>query len=109
VRTTLPPTQAPIRPSTKAPTRAPPKVSTTKPFRGPSYLPLPKISTEKPPPYVERTYTFGTFPTFQTRTWRHITGSPGTYTYRTTTSGTTTTTARYVETIPENSIRYNDE
>lgn len=67
------------RPSRPTPA---PQPTTKKPFRGPSYLPLPKISTEKPKPYVERTYTYGTFPTFTTRTWRHITGTPGTYTYR---------------------------
>lgn len=66
----------------KSPTTKPPVIEkTTKPFKGPSYLPLPTQSTVKPVPTPTRTYTYGRV-TYSPYTYRHIEGTPGTYTYR---------------------------
>jgi hypothetical protein len=83
----------------------PPRPTTPKPFKGLEYLPIKKIPTLPPIPYKERTYSYGRV-TYSPYTYRHIDGTPGTYSYKTTTTGTTTTTPKYFDKEPVNRINY---
>jgi hypothetical protein len=84
-------------PAQKPPTKAP--------FKGKSYVPIPRVTTEPPPPGPTRTYSYGRV-TYSPYTYRHIEGTPGTYTYRSTTTGTTTTTPKYFDKIPVEPLVY---
>jgi hypothetical protein len=79
--------------------------TTKKPFKGLEYLPIKKVPTPPPVPYVPRTYSYGRV-TYSPYTYRHIEGTPGTWTYRSTTTGTTTTTPKYFDKEPVNQIQY---
>jgi hypothetical protein len=79
-------------------------ITTTK-FRGPSYLPIDKVLTTRIPE-GDRTYTWGTPPTW-TYAYKFTPGlgswTPNTRTY---TLGSTTTTPKYAKLDYENSLNY---
>jgi hypothetical protein len=81
-----------------------PNIITTK-FKGPPYLPIAEISTTRNPE-GDRTYTWGTPPTW-TYVYKYTPGlgawTPNTRDY---TLGSTTTTPRYAKLDDENSLKY---
>lgn len=101
VKTTPTVTKPPITKTTSKTTRP----TFTTPFRGPPYLPLAKITTTRIPD-KDRTYTWGTPPTW-TYAYKYTPGfgdwTPNTRDY---TLGSTTTTPRYQTVTDENSLKY---
>ncbi|KAG5680337.1 hypothetical protein PVAND_009848 [Polypedilum vanderplanki] len=86
------------------PTRPTP-LTTKKVFRGPTYLPVARVTTERPATTTQ-TYTYGSRPTF---TYRFsFTNGAWTYVPRSTsyTTRATTTTAKYAYDQPINGINY---
>ena len=95
-------------PTCEGPTRPTPRLTpatTKKPFKGPTYLPVARVTTERPL-LTTQTYTYGSRPTF---TYRFsFTNGAWTYVPRSTsyTTRATTTTPKYAYDQPINGLHY---